>query len=88
MEVVKDVYSYAPWRTMPQCSDEWGPDVLQSEPEGQYYSTFCVSGFWYFVWEEISPSIFLHYLPFFFLLSYDPTYDEDLILGSRSLCES
>lgn len=64
MEVVKDVYSYTPWRAMPQCSDEWGPDVLQSEPESQYYIRFCVSGLWYFVWEEFSPSIFLHCLPF------------------------
>ena len=44
MEVVKEVHPYVPWRALPQCSDELGPEVSQREPEDWYYIKFCVCG--------------------------------------------
>lgn len=38
-----------------RCLAKWARGVLHR---------FSVSGLWYFAWEEFSPRIFLHYLPF------------------------
>lgn len=57
------IYSYAPWRIMPQCSDEWGPDVLSKWARVSTILGFVSVGC-DILWEEISPSIFLHCLPF------------------------
>lgn len=72
---------------MPQYSDEWGTDVLQSEPEGRYTLGFVSVGSGILRGKRFHP-VFFFTICFFFLLSYDPAYDEDLILVSWSLCES
>lgn len=58
-----------------------GPDVLQSEPEGQYYTGSLSVGCDILREKSFHPGFFFT-ICLSPLLSYDPTYDEDLTLGS------
>lgn len=68
---------------MPQCSDEWGTDVLQSEPEPEPTDTlgFVSVGSDILCGKRFHP-VFFFTICLFFVLSYYPTYDENLILVS------